>query len=203
MSIGATGGAGLGFEDPVHGAQATFRRIMSAMAQPGTISDLAPPLDAPVGLGPAMAAVALTLCDFETPLWLDEGLRASGPVVEYFRLHTGARICEATGDAAFALVSSWRQLPDFASFAQGTLEFPDASTTIVLEVEQLASSPGWILSGPGIAGGAFLDPGPMPPTFEAAMQANRQLHPRGVDLILCCGSKLAALPRSTRVEQGS
>ncbi len=203
MSIGATGGAGLGFEDPVHGAQAAFRRIMSAMAQPGTIAELTPPLDAPVGLGPAMTAVALTLCDFETPLWLDESLCASGPVVEYFRLHTGARMGAATGEAAFALVSSWRHLPDLASFAQGTLEFPDASTTVVLEVEQLEPSAGWHLTGPGIATRSRLLAEPSPPSFEAAMHANRQLYPRGVDLILCCGNRLAALPRSTRIERGS
>lgn len=203
MRIGGTGAVGAAFGDPVRDAQAAFRNIMSAMSEPGTVATLAAPLSAPPGLGRAMAAVALTLCDFETPLWLDDELRRSRGVVDYLRLHTGARLCEETGGAAFALLSSWRRLPDLASFAQGSLEYPDSSTTIVLEVETLEPIAGWRLTGPGIATEAELRAGPMPAAFDAALAANRQLYPRGVDLILCCGDRLAALPRSTRIELGS
>lgn len=203
MSILATCEIGAAFGDPVRDAQACFRAIMSAMAQPGTISTLNAAPAGPAGLGRAMAAVALTLCDFETPLWLDDTLRASRPVIDYLRLHTGARLCDATDTAAFALVSSCQRLPDLASFAQGTLEFPDASTTIMLEVEALDAGTGWQLSGPGITTTVALRAAPLPPRFEAAMTANRQRYPRGVDLILCCGDRLAALPRSTRIERGS
>ncbi|MGL4556587.1 MAG: phosphonate C-P lyase system protein PhnH [Afipia sp.] len=34
------------------------------------------------------------------------------------------------------------------------------------------------------------------------MQANRALFPRGVDLLLVCGSELVALPRSAHVAAG-
>jgi alpha-D-ribose 1-methylphosphonate 5-triphosphate synthase subunit PhnH len=123
-------------------------------------------------------------------------------VRDYLGLHTGAPICEAPSHAAFAFVSCWRLLPELSSFAPGTLEFPDSSTTVVLEVEELEPVAGWHLAGPGIAGHTPLSAGPLPAHFEQGMQANRQCHPRGVDVVLCCGERLAALPRTTRIERG-
>ena len=41
----------------------------------------------------------------------------------------------------------------------------------------------------------------LPDDFAAAWSANRALYPRGVDLILCAGASLAALPRTTMVER--
>lgn len=203
MSLARSVDIGAGFADPVSDAQECFRAMMSAFAQPGTIATLRPAPAAPAGLSRAMTSVALTLCDYETPVWLDGTLRSSRSVTDYLRLHTGARICEAPEAAAFAFASNWQHLPEFSSFSLGTLEFPDASTTIVLEVSELEPAAGWRLSGPGIAGRTPLGAGPLPAQFENALKANRLLYPRGVDIILCCGDKLAALPRTTRIERWS
>ena len=40
----------------------------------------------------------------------------------------------------------------------------------------------------------------LPDDFPALWAANHALFPRGADLLLCCGTTLAALPRSVRVE---
>jgi len=42
----------------------------------------------------------------------------------------------------------------------------------------------------------------LPPGFLAEWEANRALFPRGVDVILCAGDHLAALPRTVRIEEG-
>jgi alpha-D-ribose 1-methylphosphonate 5-triphosphate synthase subunit PhnH len=203
MSAAPSIDSGAGFADPVRDAQECYRAIMSAFAQPGTIVTPKASPQAPVGLSRAMTCVALTLCDYETPVWLDATLRTSRPVTDYVRLQTGSRLSEAPGEAAFAFASSWQLLPQVGSFSLGTLAFPDASTTIVLEVPELEPVAGWHLTGPGIASRAVLKAGPLPSQFETALQANRRIFPRGVDFILCCGDRLAALPRTTRIARGS
>jgi alpha-D-ribose 1-methylphosphonate 5-triphosphate synthase subunit PhnH len=40
----------------------------------------------------------------------------------------------------------------------------------------------------------------LPLEFWDAARANAARFPRGVDLLLCAGDRLAALPRTTRVE---
>src|SRR5690606_4453631 len=50
-----------GFTDPVRQSQAVFRKVMDAVARPGTIADLAFAPDAPDGLARAAGAVALAL----------------------------------------------------------------------------------------------------------------------------------------------
>ena len=55
------------------------------------------------------------------------------------------------------------------------------------------------LSGPGIAGMRRFSAEPLPPDFRARLIANRDMFPRGVDLILVTENAVAALPRSVRV----
>jgi alpha-D-ribose 1-methylphosphonate 5-triphosphate synthase subunit PhnH len=42
----------------------------------------------------------------------------------------------------------------------------------------------------------------LPADFVAVWQRNHALFPRGVDLILCAGRSVAALPRSVSVSEG-
>ena len=44
--------------------------------------------------------------------------------------------------------------------------------------------------------------GALPADFAAIWQRNHAQYPRGIDLILCAGSQLAALPRSVAVREG-
>jgi len=84
-------------------------------------------------------------------------------------------------------------------FALGTPEYPDRSTTLIVQVETLTASDEIALSGPGIQGTSSLRAGALPQDFVARMQANRVLFPLGVDLLLVSGKDLVALPRSTYV----
>jgi alpha-D-ribose 1-methylphosphonate 5-triphosphate synthase subunit PhnH len=42
----------------------------------------------------------------------------------------------------------------------------------------------------------------LPRDFAAIWQRNHALFPRGIDLILCAGNQLAALPRSVSIREG-
>src|SRR5215469_14489506 len=141
------GAVAAGFAEPVLAAQATFRVVMDAMARPGTIRRLAG-VAAPAPLSATTAAIALTLLDYETPFWLDPPLADTGEVGKFISFHTGARVTADPAAAAFAFVAAPASAPPFARFAQGSAEYPDRSTTLVLQVAQLAEDNGMILRGP-------------------------------------------------------
>ena len=54
--------------------------------------------------------------------------------MEWLAFHTGAPLTTDIGEAAFALVTDATQCRGSTRFAQGTDEYPDRSTTIVLAV---------------------------------------------------------------------
>lgn len=190
-----------GFAHPVAESQSTFHAAMMALARPGLRQTLAASLTPPAPLGEGVAALALALCDFETTIWLDPTFTASDEIASYLRFHTGARIVTSPSQANFALVGEPAALPAFDAFALGTLDYPDRSTTLILQLPSLDGGPSFALSGPGILGQTMLSAGPLPPDFEARMPANRALFPRGVDLLLVAGLSLIGLPRSTSMRK--
>jgi alpha-D-ribose 1-methylphosphonate 5-triphosphate synthase subunit PhnH len=188
-----------GFAEPVFGAQETFRALMDALANPGQVQSLAAPLGTPPGLTPELAAVALTLCDHDTCLWLDPALIESEAIVAWLRFHTAAPLNTDPVRAQFALVTSADALPPLAQFALGTDQYPDRSTTIALGVPSLTGGPALTLRGPGIRDHAHIAPQGLPPDFLAQWADNRGAFPRGVDLLLVGGGEVLGLPRTTRI----
>lgn len=199
LQPGALGHLPSGFPDPVHQSQRTFRSIMQAWARPGQIitidNDLIPPM--PVGVG--QAAFILTLADHDTKVWLSETYRAVTDIGAWITFHTGTTITCNAADANFALVDNARTMPPLEAFAKGTLEYPDRSCTILLEVGSLKADDGWSLAGPGINGRTRLFASGVPDCFEAQLTANARLFPMGVDVALFAGASVAALPRTTRI----
>jgi alpha-D-ribose 1-methylphosphonate 5-triphosphate synthase subunit PhnH len=190
-----------GFAEPVLAAQTTFRTVMDAMARPGAVRPLAG-IAAPAPLSPTAAAIALTLLDYETPFWLDAPLANASEVARFISFHTGARVTADPAEAAFAFVASPAAAPPFAHFAQGSLEYPDRSTTLVLQVAQLAEGAGMVLRGPGILGTRRLTASPLPADFLTQLAENRTRFPRGVDILLASADAVAGLPRSLNVTGG-
>lgn len=188
-----------GFSEPVLASQAVFRSVMNALAQPGSIQTIGSAIDAPSRLMPATAAVALALFDHDTPVWIDAELGAVAEIANWLRFQTGAPLTADAARASFALLSSSAALPDFDGFGQGTPEYPDRSTTLVVQVDTLTDGSELVLRGPGIRGTASLRAGELPADFVERMQGNRALFPQGIDLLLVSGAQLVALPRSTHV----
>jgi alpha-D-ribose 1-methylphosphonate 5-triphosphate synthase subunit PhnH len=185
------------FVAPVFDAQKTFRAVMSALAEPGTAQQTAMPRRNASGLSDAMVAIALTLLDFETTVWLDPKFPAA--TADLLRFQTGTEVTTVPNKAAFALISDPLSMPRLESFAQGTLEYPDRGATLLIQVSAINIDRGWFLSGPGIAVESRLAVSPLPDWFDAEIAANRDRFPCGVDIVFCAGDYVAALPRSTRV----
>ena len=201
-----------GFDDPVHGAQQTFRTLLAAMSHPGRVHALpatalaglqpAQPQLAPP-LGPGLAAVLLTLLDAQTPALL------AGPLAEaaaWLRFHTGARAVDAHEPVAFAAARCADVDAGLcARLALGSDEAPQDGATLVIEVDGLsdATSGSGVaieLRGPGVESVQRLRVDGLPASFWAWRRALQGAMPRGVDLVLTHGTRLAAIPRSSRIE---
>ena len=185
-----------GFADPVAEAQATFRAVLDAMARPGRLHQAGERLAAPAPLDQATAAVLLTVADNETPLWLDQ---AAAPARDWLAFHCGAAIVATPDQARFAVALSW---PDLTCFPAGSHEAPEDSATLILQVAALGRGARYRLSGPGLREPAKLSISGLPSRFIGQWQANHAQFPRGVDIILCAGTALAALPRSVAIVEG-
>ena len=121
-----------GFADKVLSTQSTFRSVMDAMAHPGSVQRIVSAAGTPSAMGRAAAAIALTLFDHDTPVWLDAAMSATPEVAMWLKFHTGAPLVTDSSIAGFALVGDPQRLPALDRFAFGSNEYPDRSTTLIL-----------------------------------------------------------------------
>ncbi|MEO9459811.1 MAG: phosphonate C-P lyase system protein PhnH [Lentilitoribacter sp.] len=174
---------------PVQSAQ-SFRKIMNVMAKPGTIENLAVATP-PAPLSAAAGSLLLTLCDAQTPIYLSEKFD-NADVKAWITFHCNSPFSDAK-DCMFAL-GAWDQLQPLHNFPIGTPEYPDRSTTMIVEMDELSQT-GAVLSGPGIKEVGSLS---LPETL--AFEKNALLFPLGHDFYFTCGEQIAALPRTTKVQ---
>ena len=83
-----------GFADKVLSAQSTFRSVMDAMARPGSVQRIVPMTGATGPMMRGTAAIALTLFDHDTPLWLDARMAEGTDLVKWLKFHTGAPVVQ-------------------------------------------------------------------------------------------------------------
>ncbi len=190
-----------GFKDPVFDAQTQFRNILTAMSHPGQVVALNTGLEPPAPLSSAAAAVALTLVDFETPVWLDASM-SNEAVTAFLRFHTGCPVAGGAEEARFAFIADGATPLDPTRFDLGTDEYPDLGATVVVQVPSLAqgADSGTEFSGPGIEDKTYVEIGGLADDFWAERNAICELFPRGLDILFTCGDTLCAVPRSTKVE---
>jgi alpha-D-ribose 1-methylphosphonate 5-triphosphate synthase subunit PhnH len=188
-----------GFADKVLSAQNTFRSVMDAMARPGSVHCIASASGTPPGMMRGTAAIALTLFDHDTPLWLDPRMAEVPEVAKWLKFHTSAPVIADSSICTFALIGNPAALPALEKFSLGSNEYPDRSTTLILQVESLREGLALELSGPGIDGTSVLQATIEPPDLFARLAINAALFPRGIDVVLVADDAIVAIPRTTRL----
>ncbi len=166
--------------------QRVFRRLLDCFAYPGRIASSGDSGHA------ALITVLATLLDSETSL-ADPHQRIARP--DWPKLQ--AR--RASADSAAFVVADGTRAPDFCP-QLGTLESPERGATVVLTVTALGEGQPLRLSGAGIDAHSTLAVSGLHPGWIAARAGWVAAFPLGVDLILCDGARVAALPRTTRIE---
>ena len=192
---------GRGLQDPVLGSQSIFRAMLEALSRPGIPTHLpALGVEGPDALPPEALTLLISICDHETPIWLEESLRAS-PLARWLAFHCSAPTTGDPRQAAFAVLrgaSAPSAMLD--QFALGDVRYPERSTTVIFICEDLTSGAPIALTGPGVVSRLIMRPSGLPGDFLAMAQANHEMFPRGVDILLIAGSQLVGLPRSTKLE---
>ena len=188
-----------GFADPVFHAQAVFRAVMDALARPGSTARFDGLCDPPEPLIPSVGSIAATLFDHDTRVWLDPALARNDPVTGWLAFNTAAPITRQSLEAHFAIVSDSAALPSLESFSQGTQEYPDRSTTLILQIERLTGGRTLVLTGPGIRTARDIAPSGLPDHFLDQWRANRDRFPRGVDVLLAAPDCVIGLPRTVHI----
>jgi alpha-D-ribose 1-methylphosphonate 5-triphosphate synthase subunit PhnH len=189
-----------GFDVPVFQSQSVFKALMDGMARPGTIQTLDGGAAPPSPMGAGAGAIALTLCDHDTPVYLSRPLVEAG-IPGWLAFQTGALVTDDRTESQFAFLEPNAALPALSTFSNGTQEYPDRSTTIVLELASLTGGPDYRLTGPGIDGSATVNIAGLPASFENLWRENNGHYPRGVDLVLVAGLEMICLPRTVRIRK--
>lgn len=187
-----------GFDSPVDDCGRVFRTLLDAISHPGRIVPASGPAEHPDTLSDSASAVLLTLCDYTTPVWLEEN-KATREVTEYLRFHAAAPLASESSRAAFAVLGGGTPLTP-ERFFRGTSDYPDRAATVIVDVAGFEIDAQVRLSGPGINGVAAVGAVGLPSAFWEEMQNNNAAFPLGIDVILTAPGQLCAIPRSTSIE---
>ena len=195
-----------GFDDPVQDSQRIFRDALQALSHPGEIVALIPRAAIPDQAQPSAAVLLLALLDADSRLWLSPTL-ATSDAAHWIVFHTNCTLVDHPALADFAWVQSIDEMPALSEFNQGTDEYPELSTTCLLNVAGLENEsnvePLLTLQGPGILRTNQLCVNEMKICdFEILLghwQSNHQQFPKGVDIFLCGMNQIAGLPRTTKL----
>ncbi|WP_199635645.1 phosphonate C-P lyase system protein PhnH [Serratia sp. PAMC26656] len=186
-----------GFEQPIDQSQHAFRLILKALSEPGYTVTLQ---GCPVwgALNAASTAALLTLADQETPIQLCEAFK-SEQVLTNIRFHSGAPLAAQPEEVCFALFDTQLQAADLLTLPHGSEISPEFGATVIVQLNGLEQGTPLRLTGPGIERQRQVSP-QLPPALLDFL-INRPLRfPLGLDILLTCGDRLLALPRTTRVE---
>ncbi|MGB7803832.1 phosphonate C-P lyase system protein PhnH [Buttiauxella sp.] len=186
------------FNLPVQDAQQSFRRLLKAMSEPGVIVALHSLQHGWKPLNIASTSVLLTLADNDTPVWISEAL-SNDVTLQNVRFHTNASISLTPEHAQFAVADSSITAQQLNALAQGTDVAPDTSATLILQVPSLSGGRMLRLTGAGIREERMIAP-QLPDCVIFELTERPHPFPLGIDLILTCGERLLAIPRTTHVE---
>jgi len=179
-------------------AQRTFRAVLGAFAQPGSVQQLptAPLAQVPAALLPVLALADLdipscVLAEPDAPRWADA-------------LATATNAPEAALGTA-RLVAALRPLrpEELSDVPRGSAAAPEEGALVVMAVPELDGGPPLRLCGPGIADERIVAPRGLPTGLLAARAQAVAAFPAGLDLVLVTADgRLLGLPRSTRIRAG-
>ncbi|EGA64395.1 phosphonate C-P lyase system protein PhnH [Vibrio brasiliensis LMG 20546] len=159
----------------------------------------------------AATQTLLTLADNTTQLWLSSSYASQKNLIDNLRFHCGVSIEPSQQKASFAVIAE-QDLAEFswgdATFSPGNEEYPDSSTTVIVELNALSiasestASQVLRLTGPGIKTHVEIDSGSMPTSLMTFLEQRQERYtfPRGIDLLLVSGETLLAIPRTTKIE---
>lgn len=114
------------------------------------------------------------------------------------RFHSGAPLAATAQEVCFALFDEQLQAADLQALPHGTEISPEFGATVIVQLAELESGAPLRLTGPGIESQRLIAPRLPPALLDTVNRPQR--FPLGLDILLTCGDRLLAIPRTTRVE---
>ncbi|EHM51785.1 MAG: phosphonate C-P lyase system protein PhnH [Yokenella regensburgei] len=183
---------------PVQDAQHSFRRLLKAMSEPGVIVSLHQLKHGWQPLNLATTSVLLTLADNDTPVWLSAAM-SNDIAGQNLRFHTNAPLVSQPQQAVFAVADGSLSAEQLDALCSGSAVAPETSATLIVQIPALSGGRMLRLTGAGIAEERMIAP-QLPECLLHELTERPHPFPLGVDLILTCGERLLAIPRTTHVE---
>jgi alpha-D-ribose 1-methylphosphonate 5-triphosphate synthase subunit PhnH len=197
---------GTGFSDISLGSQSVFRAALEALSYPGRPVKLEVTFEAPKAAHASSSGLLLALLEPGSLLWLSPSL-VNTDAATWIVFHTDCKITPHQREADFAWIKHWDELPALEGFALGTDEYPDHSTTCVLDLADPSPSTtatSITLTGPGIVNTSTVELLTATPVqaegFAKQWAINHASFPRGIDLFFATSTGLIGLPRTTRIQ---
>jgi alpha-D-ribose 1-methylphosphonate 5-triphosphate synthase subunit PhnH len=175
----------------------TFRAIVQALDNPGTMVHLESQNDPPLPLHSASAAVIEALVHPETPVWTD--LNWNSPPADWLHTVCGGSLVTEPCMAAFALVTQPYCMPSLLQFCLSQEERADISTTLLLQVKGLSVQHGQTLTMPGMHRKLRIAPSGLPDQFWSEWENRRLQHTLGMDVLFTCKNAVMAIPGNMSV----
>ena len=147
-----------------------------------------------IGLGEVAQLMHLPLLADDRRFEIAAVTDASPSLTAYVAERHGAKTQHKTAEA---LIADPALLPELSRFGQGSDEYPDRSTTLL--VAATAPAQAVRLKGPGIKDERVTRLALPAEDFVVQWAENRARFPRGVDLLLAGDGHVTGLPRSTRL----
>lgn len=186
------------FPHPVQDAQHSFRRLLKAMSEPGIIVSMHQHKHGWQPLSPATTSVLLTLADNDTPVWLSASVD-NDIARQNLRFHINAPLVEQPQHALFAVTDASISAEQLNALSAGSAIAPETSATLIVQLSSLSGGRMLRLTGAGINEERMIAP-QLPECILHELTERPHPFPLGVDLILTCGDRLLAIPRTTHVE---
>ncbi len=175
--------------DPVHDTHETFRSLVDAASQPGTVQTI--PHE------PAAHAVIATLVDHEVTFCGDDETVLTA-------LEHESRLDEAPFETADVVLVDGPTDGRVTDAKRGTLKEPSEGATIVYAVTRVTDAPSendcleLAVSGPGVQGTRTFGVD-ISSDEVAAIKEAQSTYPRGVDVYFTAADRVVSLPRAVDV----
>jgi alpha-D-ribose 1-methylphosphonate 5-triphosphate synthase subunit PhnH len=180
-------------------AQADFRALLAALAEPGTLTTITPPAGVPAAL-----AVAAGLADVEVPVCVLTGA-GTEHWTQALQLATSAPSARLE-DARMIVALRSPSVDEVAALPRGDALHPELGARLILTVagltvaEDTGTGTVLALAGPGVPGSRRIRVSGPPSEVFHALAAVNTAFPAGVDTFLVAADgTVAGLPRSTRI----
>lgn len=174
-----------------------FRNILQALSRPGTVHEVSRSVS---GREPALELVASCLLDAESSI---ASLRDDDAqlVTEICRLTGCVRTAPELAD--FVLAGSGATMGRISRLRTGDPDYPDQGATVIYLVDEIRPEGGaWSWKGPGIQTEIRPDIDGLGELELGSLRDINHSYPLGLDAIFLDRlGKIAALPRSTRIEE--